>query len=154
MFYHTGMYPILIADDASSWFESGAVQDVTIRNNLFEGCGYNSGSGAINIAPENHERVAGRYVHHNIRITGNTFKTLDGKALSAKSVDGLQFTGNKISGNEQQDKTALKSCVSLDACNNVIIKKNLATDHIGKTIDLSGMSARDIQTDWKLNTKP
>lgn len=154
VFYHTGMYPILIADDASSWFESGAVQDVTIRNNLFEGCGYNSGSGAIDIAPENHERVAGRYVHHNIRITGNTFKTLDGKALSAKSVDGLQFTNNKISGNEQGDNTMLKGSISLDACTNVIVKKNLATDHVGKTIDLSGMTARDIQTDWKLNKKP
>ena len=51
VFYHTGMYPVLIADDASSWFESGAVRDVTIRNNIFEGCGYTSGSGAINIAP-------------------------------------------------------------------------------------------------------
>src|SRR5206468_12764963 len=36
VFYKTGMSPILIADDALSWFESGAVQDVTIRNNTFD----------------------------------------------------------------------------------------------------------------------
>jgi hypothetical protein len=44
-------------------FESGAVQDVTISNNTFEECGHNSGSGAIAIAPENHELVAGNMVH-------------------------------------------------------------------------------------------
>lgn len=55
VFYRTGMFPILIADDATSWVESGAVQNVTIRNNIFDNCGYNSGSGSINIAPENHE---------------------------------------------------------------------------------------------------
>lgn len=152
VFYHTGMYPILIADDASSWFESEAVQDVTIRDNLFEGCGYNSGSGAITIAPENHQRVAGQYVHHNIRITGNTFKTPDGKALTAKSVEGLQFTDNKISGNEQAGQTTPKSAISLDACTDVIIKKNRITNHVAKTVDLSGMTAKDIQTDWKLKT--
>ncbi|HET7898442.1 MAG TPA: right-handed parallel beta-helix repeat-containing protein, partial [Flavisolibacter sp.] len=63
-FYHTGMFPILIADDASSWFESGAVRDVTIRNNRFEDCGNNSG-GAINIAPENHQLVVDSPVHRN-----------------------------------------------------------------------------------------
>jgi hypothetical protein len=35
-FYRTGMYPILIADDASGWFESEPLQDVTIRNNYLK----------------------------------------------------------------------------------------------------------------------
>lgn len=59
-FYRTGMYAILIAADANSWYESGAVQDVLIRNNIFDGCTYNSyqnNNYTIAIEPENHERT-------------------------------------------------------------------------------------------------
>ncbi|SDC99922.1 right-handed parallel beta-helix repeat-containing protein [Niabella drilacis] len=152
-FYHTGMFPILIADDASSWFESGAVQDVTIRNNVFDGCGYNSGSGAINIAPENHVKVPGRYVHRNIRILDNTFNTRDGKLLSARSVDGLLFTGNKITGLPSMDQEHLLKPVWLADCKNVRIQKNVMADATGLTVELSGMTEKDIKTDWKLLVK-
>ena len=79
-FYRTGMHAILIADDASSWFESGAVRDVTIRNNTFQEC---SGT-VINIAPENHELVGGFYVHHNIKIENNIFNVFDSSIVSAR----------------------------------------------------------------------
>lgn len=153
VFYHTGMFPILIADDASSWFESGAVQDVTIRNNRFEGCGYNSGSGAIHIAPENHLRVPGSYVHRNIRIENNTFNTQDGKSLQARSVEGLLFTGNKITGDGASDPGGFKKTVSLTDCTNVYIQNNRVSGSKGSTVALSGMTEKDIQTDWKFSIK-
>ncbi|MDR0413972.1 MAG: right-handed parallel beta-helix repeat-containing protein [Prevotellaceae bacterium] len=99
-FYRTGMYAIQIAGDAGSWYESGAVRDVTIRGNVFEEVGYNRGgqdSYAIAVNPEVHEQVKGHYVHRNIRISGNVFKTLDGLILKARSVDGLVFENNAIS---------------------------------------------------------
>ncbi|MCF3108193.1 right-handed parallel beta-helix repeat-containing protein [Niabella sp. CC-SYL272] len=123
IFHHTGMFLILIADDASSWFESGAVRNVIIRNNRFEGCGYNSGSGAIAIAPENHQRVAERYVHRNVRIENNTFNTLDGQLLLARSVDGLLFSGNTITA-PSLDRERLKISVSPMGCTNVRIKND------------------------------
>ena len=98
-FYRTGMYAIQISGDADSWYESGAVQDVLIQNNLFEECAYNRGSEdsySIAINPENHESGKGQYVHRNIRIIGNTFKTIDGLILKAKSTDGLLFENNII----------------------------------------------------------
>ena len=97
-FYHTGMHAILIADDALSWYESGAVRDVTIRRNRFIGCGYNSvpDDYVIAVAPENRRVVAGAFVHHNIRIEDNDFDTPDGLLLTAKSVDGLTFLGNRV----------------------------------------------------------
>ncbi|MCD2421845.1 right-handed parallel beta-helix repeat-containing protein [Niabella pedocola] len=152
VFYHTGMFPILIADDASSWFESGAVQDVTIRNNRFDACGYNSGSGAIAITPENHLRVPGSYVHRNIRIEGNTFNTLDGKLLLARSVDGLSFTGNKITADPASDPEGLKKPVSLTDCTHVRMLNNQAAGTAPSTIELSGMTEKDIQTNWKLRS--
>ncbi len=97
-FYRTGMHAILIADDALSWFESGAVRDVTIRRNRFIGCGYNQAPDdyVIAIAPENREVVAGAFVHHNIRIEDNEFDTPDGLLLTARSVDGLTFLRNRV----------------------------------------------------------
>ncbi len=150
-FYRTGMYPILIADDAASWFESGAVQDVTIRNNMFEECGYNSGSGAINIAPENHELVPGKTVHRNIRITDNTFKTLNGAVLSAKSVEGLQFTGNKIITTDLVSKQKLRAPIDLNACKKVVINNN-SFDWPGTPgINVYNMAAGELKTNWKMN---
>ena len=74
-FYRTGMHAILIANDASSWYESGPVQDVTIRGNTFEEGGYNQAPGnyVIAIAPENHQLVPGYRIHRNIRIENNIF---------------------------------------------------------------------------------
>jgi hypothetical protein len=92
------MHAILIADDALSWYESGAVRDVTIRRNRFIGCGYNSAPDdyVIAIAPENRKVVAGVFVHHNIRIEDNEFDTRDGLLLTARSVEGLTFLRNRV----------------------------------------------------------
>lgn len=150
VFYHTGMFPILIADDASSWFESGAVQDVTIRNNVFEDCGYNSGSGAINIAPENHELVIGNMVHHNIRIENNLFKIINHSVLSARSVDHLLFTGNTIGYSDPSIKQK-ELLISLTACKNVTIRNNHYDASGGLVVNAEKMKATDLQTDCRVN---
>jgi polygalacturonase len=147
------MFPILIADDASSWFESGAVRDVTIRNNVFEECGYNSGSGAIAIAPENHELVAGKMVHRNISITGNTFKVFNDAVLSARSVDNLLFSGNNIfhTGFTGQEKKI--AAIELAACKNVIIENNRFDTAEPQVINAVKMTKKDFRSDIKVNVK-
>lgn len=149
VFYHTGMFPVLIADDALSWYESGAVQDVTIRNNLFEDCGYNSGSGAIKIAPENHESVAGKMVHRNIRIDDNIFKTNNGSVLWAKSVDRLRFSGNQVIVTEADSKQSPVVRIDLMSCKNVLIEKNKLKARGTPVINTFSMSENDIKTDWR-----
>jgi hypothetical protein len=98
VFHRLGMHAILIANDAQSWYESGAVNDVLIRNNTFNECGYNSAPDnyVIAIVPENHEEQAGKYVHRNIRLVNNTFNVYDAPLLMAKSVDKLTFSNNTI----------------------------------------------------------
>jgi hypothetical protein len=154
VFYHTGMFPILIADDASSWFESGAVQDVTIRNNVFEDCGYNSGSGAINIAPENHELVVGNMVHRNIRIVGNIFKVVNDVVLAARSVDHLLFSENKIIYTNVPGSRKGKAIINLLACKNVVIEKNSFDAPEWPVINASKMINSDLKTDLQVNLKP
>lgn len=98
-FYRTGMYAIQIAADAGSWYESGAVQDVTIRHNFFEECGYNRGatdSYTIAVNPENHEMTDNHWVHRNIRITQNTFKVFDNLVIKARRTNGLVFEDNIV----------------------------------------------------------
>ncbi|WP_423126973.1 right-handed parallel beta-helix repeat-containing protein [Gaoshiqia sp. Z1-71] len=150
-FFRTGMFPILIADDASSWFESGAVTDVTIRNNIFEDCGYNSGSGAINIAPENHELVVGNSVHRNIRIINNTFKVFDGAVLSARSVENLEFTGNRIIRSHFLETENKSAAISLTACKKVRIEKNNFDQAELPVIDAVKMTKKDLKSDLKIN---
>lgn len=98
VFHRMGMHAILIANDAQSWYESGAVNDVLIRNNTFNECGYNSAPDnyVIAISPENHEEQVGKYVHRNIRIVNNRFNVYDAPLLMAKSVNKLTFSNNII----------------------------------------------------------
>lgn len=86
-FVRTAMSAILIADDANSWYESGAVRDVTIRRNRFVGCG----EPVVHLAPEVVE--PGGPVHRNVRVVDNTFSS---GGITARSVAGLTIRGNRF----------------------------------------------------------
>jgi len=151
VFYKTGMSPILIADDALSWFESGSVQDVVIRNNTFDNCGYNDGCGGISVSPENHELVQDKTVHRNIRISNNTFKMSNLLLLRARSVDHLEFTGNHVLYTNALKAGKNKATMDLTACKNVLIEKNdidLPELLINKAKE---MSIIEIKTNLKIN---
>lgn len=90
IFQNVHMSGILVADDAESWYESGMVNDLTIRKNKFELCG----EPVINIHPEN--KVHEKAVHTNIRIINNFFDLKNTALLSAKSTSGILFKGNVI----------------------------------------------------------
>jgi len=145
------MHAILIANDASSWFESGAVQDVTIRNNTFTECGYNSapGSYTIAIAPENHKQVPGYFVHSNIRIENNTFSVYDYPILTARSVNILTFTGNTVKGTSMKKNGEMRAGFDLTDCKNVIVKDNLLEMPQMPIISVKGMKKQDLKMDNK-----
>ncbi|RED60344.1 right-handed parallel beta-helix repeat-containing protein [Cohnella lupini] len=120
------MSAILIADDAESWFESGRVQDVTIRGNEFMECG-GTEHAVIRIEPENSIISDAYPVHSNIRIERNRFVMNDSSsALHAKSTEQLLFTDNEI---ELQKSLADISdshdeLIGLAACRDVKIEGN------------------------------
>jgi len=73
---------ILIAGDANNWYESGAVKDVTIRNNVFAApcltSLYQFSEAVISIYPEIPELEASEEKYHrNIRIMDNEFHLYD-----------------------------------------------------------------------------
>ncbi|WP_278703916.1 right-handed parallel beta-helix repeat-containing protein [Parabacteroides goldsteinii] len=115
-FFRMQMSGILIADDARSWFESGMVRDVTIRNNNFIECN----EPVILIAPENSQNKG--YVHRNITIANNRFKLIGKNAVSARSVDGFKINGNLFLHPEAIN---IEGLITTTDCQNVIIKDNI-----------------------------
>jgi len=143
---------ILIAGDANNWYETGAVKDVTIRNNVFaDPCLtslYQFSEGIISIFPEIPDLTASMEKYHrNIRITNNEFHLYDYPLLYAKSVDGLSFTGNRlIRSHSYPPFHPRKYNFSLISCSQVEISGNdISKEILGKNILLEGMSVKDLK---------
>jgi inosine-uridine nucleoside N-ribohydrolase len=120
-FRRLGMQAILIADDALSWYESGPVKDVLIRNNTFTNCGHLIRPAyAIVIAPENHQ-LTDTPVHRNIRIENNRFSGSSDAVMAARSVEGLTFINNTVRYMEPDDPAARYLLV---ACRKGTIRNN------------------------------
>ncbi len=129
-YFNTAGAAILIDGDTDLWFESGAVKDVAIINNVFENC-YTSGNnileapwgwgeGVITITPSVRPKDDKSPAYHrNIRIEGNTFKHYDYALLYARSVDALSFTGNKMIPTNAYKPFYRKVNIYLDGCRNV-----------------------------------
>lgn len=94
-FYRTWMSAILLENDARGWYESGAIRDLTIRNNDFFYCC----EPVIHVNPRN--SVANDAAHRNIRIKGNRFKLRDKLAIKAHSTKGLTIKGNTFHADQE-----------------------------------------------------
>ena len=100
VFEHVGRSAVYISSDASEWYESGAVSDVTIRGNKIVDCGYNAGSdcGMIMLEPTNKLTDPRKPVHENILITSNEFASPGHPVLFAKSTRNIRFVDNRVVG--------------------------------------------------------
>ncbi len=133
---------ILIAGDANSWYESGAVTDVTIRRNIFEasclGSMYQFCEGIISIYPEIPKPDVAYPFHRNIRIEDNEFHPFDFPVLYAKSVDGLIFTNNRmIRSHDLAPFHSRKATLTLEFCRGVRVEGNhFEGEVLGKNIVL------------------
>lgn len=150
VYYRTGMQAILIENDASGWYESGPVTDVTIRNNQFIECGYNSNPDnyIIKINPEAHQWVKGYYVHSNIKIENNYFKVYDYPVLKAYSTKGLMFKNNKIERSGFMTPGKDRAAISLKACTGVVISGN-RFEGFRPALQMEQMTKKDVVSDIK-----
>lgn len=98
-FFHTPGAAILFEGDSRFWFEQAGVRDVVIRGNTFDNCNYGVwGTGTIQVGSGIADEYKGvsRY-NRNIRIENNLFRHFSNlPLLSLYSVDGLNFTGNRL----------------------------------------------------------
>jgi len=127
---------ILIAGDANNWYESGAVTDVLIKNNVFtELCNtssYQFCEGIISVYPEipvlNEKTPT---FHKNIRIENNEFHPFDFPVLFARSVDGIAFSNNKITRSSRfEPYHNRKYTFSFEACKNASVSNNTFSEDV------------------------
>ncbi len=140
---------ILIAGDANNWYETGAVKDVLIRNNVFaDPCltsSYQFSEAIISIFPEIPDLENADSYHHNIRIENNEFHPYDYPILYAKSVSGLVFKSNTLTRSYRFEPFhSRKYSISLDYCTDIEIMDNsFGQDILGMNISLKGTSKKE-----------
>ena len=132
---------ILICGDANGWYESGAVTDVLIRNNVFTDLcntsSYQFCEGIISVYPEipelNEKTPA---FHRNIRIENNEFHPFDYPVLYAKSANGISFENNRLTRSTRFEPYHRRNYTfSFEACSKISIQNNTFSDDIlGKNI--------------------
>jgi len=161
-YFRTAGTAILIEGDTDYWFESGANNDVTIQNNVFEDCLTSGcengkrgewGEAIITITPSQHpENEKTEPFHRNIKIINNTFKTFDIPLVHARSVRGLMFNNNNVVKTYTYQPYAWqKSSFLLDGCRDVTISGDtLSKDYSTRLIEIEHMKKTDVKVDKNL----
>lgn len=128
-YFSSQMHGILIEGDNKSWYESGAVQDVTINNNVFVNIGYEGGAryplyASPMLMPE--QRMGEGQYHRNINFTNNTVKSFNGLMAFCRSVKGLNISGNTLEFSTDYPAAADSPAIDLRYCDAVTIQGNKA----------------------------
>ncbi|MEV6843636.1 right-handed parallel beta-helix repeat-containing protein [Actinoplanes sp. NPDC051411] len=108
------MASVYISADASGWYESGAVTDVTIRGNSFT----RPAGPVIFVDPAVQVVDPAVPVHRGIVIEDNTFDIGDVTVLDARSVGGLRFTGNVVNGPDEREQPL----VVFRGCSGIVVE--------------------------------
>ena len=95
-YFNTAGAAVLFESNGSFWFESGAVQQVEITNNVFENCRYGAWcSAVIEVAPRE-KTEPNRYYHGKILVQNNIFHNCKLPLFKANNVQKAIFSQNKI----------------------------------------------------------
>lgn len=128
-YFSSQMHGILIEGDNNKWYESGAVQDVTINNNTFENIGFSGQRHyPLYVSPllNDSQRMGEGHYHSGIKFTNNTVKGFNSHMVFARSVKDLEITGNTIQLIEGYPRRLEEPAITLDYAKNVLIENNKA----------------------------
>ena len=90
---------VQIAGDANFWFESGAVSDVRICNNLFQEVNYleeKPDCGAITVNPQIEVPDGQHFFHGTLTVENNEFRSCNGGLVNAESLSRLVWKHNVV----------------------------------------------------------
>ena len=107
--------------DMVDWYESGAVQDVTIRGNRFHNSAYTGGP-ALLVAPRLRVRTPEEPFNGRVVIENNSFIQHEPRLLQAKSIRELVFRGNTFHADASlpaqppigKDGVSIEACVEVE----------------------------------------
>jgi hypothetical protein len=119
------------------WNESGYCSHVTVSENTFTECNKNNGDqAALWIHGD------GAIGNRGIVVQGNTFKACYGQSvLRIDYTDGVQLSGNKISGSFQVELKSPGNVIALMQSKNVKLDGNIVTDQGPFAGDVVGLYA-------------
>jgi len=122
------MSSILLRGETFFWYESGAVKDVTIRNNNFKYCAYSGSPHAVlTITPRLAKSFDETILYDsNIVFENNIIENFDSAIIWADRVNGLTIRNNTI---KRTDETRAlypeRAQFELINSKNVVIEKNI-----------------------------
>ncbi len=125
--FHTPGAAIYVAGDSSYWFEAGPVNDMLIRNNLFDNCFYLGCSGAAQAVIAFHPSMdmLDSFYHRHIRILDNEFKDSHGRMLKASWTDDLVFAGNRWIKDDTYHSQKPGKAIELSNCGEITLTNNI-----------------------------
>lgn len=141
-YFSSQMHGILIEGDNNYWYESGGVQDVTIKGNVFANIGYAGGPAyplyvCPLLTPE--QRMGEGHYHRNINFVDNTVIGFNGHLAFARSVSGLKIARNTLEFRSDYPAISDFPAIDLGYCEGVSVKDN-RTRGFGPPLAISRLS--------------
>jgi hypothetical protein len=147
------MSSILLRGETYFWFESGVVEDVTIRNNNFE---YVASSGKEHAVMYITPRLGKTFnqsqsYDKNIKFINNTIKNFGTRIVWADRVDGLQIEGNTISQNMDMPQLHPKAPLfEFVNSHNVVLKNNAYQGVKRQAVKVDNVSKQTLTDDGSI----
>jgi hypothetical protein len=144
---------ILISGDANGWFESGAVKDVMITRNTFKSpcmtSMYQFCEAVISVFPIIPQKNVATLFHRNITVTDNRFELYDYPVLYALSVDGVEFSNNRlVRSYDFEPFHHRQSGLTFEYCKRVTVRGNTVEGEVlGNTVKLVHTPGKEYKTD-------
>lgn len=126
-YFSSMMSAVLLRGETFFWFESGAVEDVLIRNNVFENCAdCGSDHSVLYITPRLGKPFDPSLPYdRNVRFVNNTVNSFIPRVIRADRVDGLLVRNNRIIRTSDEEPAFPQAPVyELVNCRNVRIEGN------------------------------
>lgn len=128
------MASIYLSNDCNNWYESGAIHNMTIRNNTFsveKAPNFKGNKPGILIEPiVLNEDKAENCIHRNITVEGNTFYLEHSNAVDAKLTENLVIRNNEILNSSYYHTGEKLSAFNIRKCKNAVIESNRTDEHI------------------------
>lgn len=129
-YFSSQMHGILIEGDNKFWYESGAVEDVTIQGNTFVNSGFLGGAAYPLLASPMFtpaQRIGEGQYHRNIKFNNNKLLSFNGLLVKSLSVESLEIIGNTIAFSDDYPAVTSYPSIDINYSKNVTIKDNKAT---------------------------
>ncbi|MBQ8351914.1 MAG: right-handed parallel beta-helix repeat-containing protein [Clostridia bacterium] len=99
-YFHSSGSAILFESNGDYWYESGGVQDVTIRRNNFDGCKHGGWGRAIVDCVPRKATEEGKYFNREIKVLDNTFHMVTDAVAILDNIEHAVFRGNTVTAAE------------------------------------------------------